>query len=55
MRLADVANTYIAIKPPWVLAKDEKQRLPKVSRVCTVALNFVQYLGDLTLKPVMPT
>jgi methionyl-tRNA synthetase len=52
MRLADVANTYIADEAPWVLAKDEAT-LPKVQEVCTVALNLFSILATY-LKPVMP-
>ncbi|RBO83932.1 methionine--tRNA ligase [Marinomonas aquiplantarum] len=52
MRLADVANTYIADQAPWVLAKDEAT-LPKVQEVCTVALNLFSILATY-LKPVMP-
>ena len=52
MRLADVANTYIADEAPWVLAKDETT-LPKVQEVCTVALNLFSILATY-LKPVMP-
>ncbi|RBP85690.1 methionine--tRNA ligase [Marinomonas rhizomae] len=52
MRLADVANEYIAVQAPWVLAKDEAT-LPKVQDVCTVALNLFSILATY-LKPVMP-
>ncbi|MBR7889564.1 methionine--tRNA ligase [Marinomonas sp. A79] len=52
MRLADVANEYIAVQTPWVLAKDEAT-LPKVQEVCTVALNLFSILATY-LKPVMP-
>ena len=52
MRLADVANEYIAVQAPWVLAKDEAT-LPKVQNVCTVALNLFSILATY-LKPVMP-
>ncbi|MCV2403223.1 methionine--tRNA ligase [Marinomonas sp. C2222] len=52
MRLADVANTYIADQAPWVLAKDEAT-LPKVQEVCSVALNLFSILATY-LKPVMP-
>ncbi|TYL47429.1 methionine--tRNA ligase [Marinomonas sp. IMCC 4694] len=53
MRLADVANEYIAVQAPWVLAKDDVT-LPKVQDVCTVALNLFSILATY-LKPVMPT
>ncbi|GAB3481992.1 methionine--tRNA ligase [Marinomonas epiphytica] len=52
MRLADIANTYIADQAPWVLAKDEAT-LPKVQEVCSVALNLFSILATY-LKPVMP-
>ena len=52
MRLADVANEYIAEQAPWVLAKDEAT-LPKVQDVCSVALNLFSILATY-LKPVMP-
>ncbi|QUX91293.1 methionine--tRNA ligase [Marinomonas sp. A3A] len=52
MRLADMANEYIAMQAPWVLAKDEAT-LPKVQDVCTVALNLFSILATY-LKPVMP-
>ena len=52
MRLADVANEYIAEQAPWVLAKDEAT-LPQVQAVCTVALNLFSILATY-LKPVMP-
>lgn len=52
MRLADIANTYIADQAPWVLAKDEAT-LPKVQDVCTVALNLFSILATY-LKPVLP-
>ncbi|WP_417528070.1 methionine--tRNA ligase [Marinomonas shanghaiensis] len=52
MRLADLANEYIAVQAPWVLAKDEAT-LPKVQDVCTVALNLFSILATY-LKPVMP-
>lgn len=53
MRLADVANEYIAVQAPWVLAKNDAT-LPKVQDVCTVALNLFSILATY-LKPVMPT
>ncbi|REG86603.1 methionine--tRNA ligase [Marinomonas pollencensis] len=52
MRLADVANTYIADKAPWVLAKNE-ETLPQVQEVCTVALNLFSILATY-LKPILP-
>ncbi len=52
MRLADIANTYIADQAPWVLAKNA-DTLPKAQEVCTVALNLFSILATY-LKPVMP-
>ena len=52
MRLADVANTYIADQAPWVLAKNE-ETLPKVQEVCTVSLNLFSILATY-LKPILP-
>ena len=52
MRLADVANTYIADQAPWVLAKNE-DTLPKVQEVCTVSLNLFSILATY-LKPILP-
>lgn len=52
MRLADIANTYIADQAPWVLAKNE-ETLSKAQEVCTVALNLFSILMTY-LKPVMP-
>jgi len=52
MRLADVANTYIADQAPWVLAKSE-ETLPKVQEVCTVSLNLFSILATY-LKPILP-
>ncbi|TBR42797.1 methionine--tRNA ligase [Marinomonas agarivorans] len=52
MRLADIANTYIADKAPWVLAKDDAT-LPQVQEVCSVALNLFAILATY-LKPILP-
>ena len=52
MRLADVANTYIADQAPWILAKNE-ETLPKVQEVCTVSLNLFSILATY-LKPILP-
>ena len=52
MRLADVANTYIADQAPWVLAKNEETLL-KVQEVCTVSLNLFSILATY-LKPILP-
>jgi len=53
MRLADIANTYIADKAPWVLAKNE-DTLGQVQEVCSVSLNLFAILATY-LKPVLPT
>lgn len=52
MRLADVANHYVAEQKPWELAKQEGQEA-LLHEVCTTAL---QMFRDLTiyLKPVLP-
>ena len=52
MRLADVANQYVAEKKPWELAKREGAEA-ELHRVCTSALGLFR---DLTvyLKPVLP-
>ena len=52
MRLADVANQYIAEKKPWELAKQEG-RDAELLEVCSTALTLFR---DLTryLKPVLP-
>ncbi|SBT18188.1 Methionine--tRNA ligase [Marinomonas gallaica] len=52
MRLADIANTYIADEEPWVKAKSE-DTLPQVQEICTVSLNLFAILATY-LKPVMP-
>jgi methionyl-tRNA synthetase len=53
MRLADIANTYIADEEPWVKAKNE-ETLPQVQEICSVSLNLFAILATY-LKPVMPT
>jgi len=52
MRLADLANQYIAEKTPWVLVKNE-ETLTKAQEVCTTALNAFRILV-IYLKPVLP-
>ena len=52
MRLADIANTYIADEEPWVKAKNE-ETLPQVQEICSVSLNLFAILATY-LKPVMP-
>ncbi len=52
MRLADLANQYIAEKAPWVLVKTE-DTLSQAHEVCTTALNAFKVLVTY-LKPVLP-
>ncbi|HEY9267824.1 MAG TPA: methionine--tRNA ligase [Methylotenera sp.] len=52
MRLADVANGFVAEKAPWVLAKQEGQDA-LLQEVCSDALEMFRLL-TLYLKPVLP-
>ena len=52
MRLADVANLYIAEKKPWEMAKQEG-REAELHEVCSTALTLFRDL-TLYLKPVLP-
>ncbi len=52
MRLADVANLYIAEKKPWEMAKQEG-REAELHTVCSTALTLFRDL-TLYLKPVLP-
>ena len=52
MRLADVANGYVAEKAPWVIAKQEGQDVA-LQEVCSDALEMFRLL-TLYLKPVLP-
>ncbi|MBA3696039.1 MAG: methionine--tRNA ligase [Methylotenera sp.] len=52
MRLADVANGYVAEKAPWVMAKQEGQDA-LLQQVCSDALEMFRLL-TLYLKPVLP-
>ncbi len=52
MRLADLANGYVAEKAPWVMAKQEGQEAA-LQQVCTDALEMFRLL-TLYLKPVLP-
>lgn len=52
MELADEANTYIADKEPWVLAKQEGREL-EVLDVCSVGINLFRQLM-VYLAPVVP-
>jgi methionyl-tRNA synthetase len=53
MRLADLANGFVAEKAPWVLAKQEGQDA-LLQEVCSDALEMFRLL-PLYLKPVLPT
>ena len=52
MRLADIANGYVADKAPWVMAKQEGQDV-ELQQVCSAALEMFRLL-TLYLKPVLP-
>jgi len=52
MRLADVANGFVAEKAPWVMAKQEGQDAV-LQEVCSDALEMFRLL-TLYLKPVLP-
>lgn len=52
MRLADIANGYVAEKAPWVIAKQEGQEA-MLQQVCSDALEMFRLL-TLYLKPVLP-
>jgi methionyl-tRNA synthetase len=52
MRLADLANGFVAEKAPWVLAKQEGQDA-LLQEVCSDALEIFRLL-TLYLKPVLP-
>ncbi|MDZ7643970.1 MAG: class I tRNA ligase family protein [Woeseiaceae bacterium] len=52
MALADRANRYIEQKKPWVMVKDDSQRLA-VQSVCTQGLNLFRTLV-IYLAPVLP-
>jgi len=52
MRLADVANLYIAEKKPWAMAKEEG-REAELHEVCSTAMTLFRDL-TLYLKPVLP-
>jgi methionyl-tRNA synthetase len=53
MRLADIANGYVAEKAPWVMAKQEGQDAV-LQQVCSDALEMFRLL-TLYLKPVLPS
>jgi methionyl-tRNA synthetase len=52
MRLADLANRYVADHAPWEIARDAAQR-ELLQSVCSVAINQFRLL-TLLLKPVVP-
>ncbi len=52
MRLADIANQYIAENKPWEIAKVEGKEA-QLHQVCSTALRFFKDL-TLYLKPVLP-
>ncbi|MFH0934994.1 MAG: methionine--tRNA ligase, partial [Pseudomonadota bacterium] len=52
MRLADVANQYIAEKQPWAMAKQEGKDA-ELHQVCSTAMTLFRDL-TLYLKPVLP-
>ncbi len=52
MRLADLANAYVAEKEPWVMAKKEGVEIA-LQEVCSNALEMFRLL-TLYLKPVLP-
>ncbi len=52
MRLADMANQYIAEKAPWAMAKQEGKEA-ELHVVCSTALTLFRDL-TLYLKPVLP-
>ena len=51
MNLADQANAYIADKAPWILAKDENQRL-ELHQVVSIAINLFRIL-IIYLQPIL--
>ncbi|RUR36619.1 methionine--tRNA ligase [Vreelandella populi] len=53
MELADEANTYIADKEPWALAKQDG-RDEEVLEICSVGINLFRQLM-VYLAPVVPT
>jgi methionyl-tRNA synthetase len=52
MRLADLANGFVAEKAPWVMAKQEGQDAA-LQQVCSDALEMFRLL-TLYLKPILP-
>ena len=55
MQLTDVANAYIDLYKPWVLAKSqEKQDQLRLHEVCSTALNMFKALSTY-LAPLLPS
>jgi methionyl-tRNA synthetase len=52
MRLADLANRYVADHAPWEIARDATKR-EQLHTICSVAINQFRLL-TLLLKPVVP-
>ena len=52
MRLADLANEYVAQQAPWALAKQTGQET-RLHEACTVSMNLFKLL-TLYLKPILP-
>jgi methionyl-tRNA synthetase len=52
MRLADLANRYVADCAPWEIARDGTRRA-ELQAVCSAAINLFRLL-TLLLKPVVP-
>jgi methionyl-tRNA synthetase len=52
MRLADLANRYVADHAPWEIARDAT-RSDELQNVCSAAINLFRLL-TLLLKPVVP-
>jgi methionyl-tRNA synthetase len=52
MRLADLANRYVADNAPWEIARDAT-KAEQLQSVCSVAINQFRLL-TLLLKPVVP-
>lgn len=53
MRIADLANEYIAGKEPWKLAKVEGKE-QEVIEICSLGINLFRLIM-IYLKPVLPT
>ena len=52
MRLADIANQFVAEAKPWELAKQRPDDI-KLQQICSIALNQFRLLA-IYLKPVLP-